>query len=39
VGIGAIGFHTFFLEFAGLMGVEAILSVSAVGEEGTLNEF
>ena len=35
---GAVGLHALFLELAGFVLVEAGLSVSAVGEEGALNE-
>ena len=34
---GTVGLHAFFLELTGFVGVEAVLSVTTVGEEGTLN--
>lgn len=37
--VGTVGSCAFFLEAAGLMFVEAGVSVSAVGEEGALNKY
>lgn len=37
VDVGAVSPHALFFKFAGLMLIEAIFSVAAVREEGTLN--